>query len=119
MLVSSLCLVHCLALPLVIAALPALGNVLPGDFVVHLSLILVALPLTGFALWRGSRAHGQRTPLLLGLFGLLLVGAAVPLTSLVVAEVLLTVVGGLIVVTAHLLNWRAHRRGCAVPGHRH
>ena len=119
MIISSLCLVHCLALPLLIAALPAFGNALPGDFAVHLILILVALPVTGFALWRGARAHGRRRPLMLGLTGLLLVATALPLTGFALVEAALTVGGGLLVVAAHVLNWRGHAESCRDIAHGH
>jgi len=53
---SSLCLLHCLALPLLAAALPLFGAWAEAEWV-HAVFVAIALPITGFALWR---AHRQR-----------------------------------------------------------
>ena len=118
MLVSSLCLVHCLALPLMIAALPALGNTLPSDAMIHSALILVALPVTGYALLRGYRTHRRTPPLLIGAVGMLLVAAALFVGPRIYLEQALTILGGLLVTGAHLINWRSagHHAG---DGHGH
>lgn len=50
---SSLCLLHCLALPLLAAALPLFGTWAEAEWV-HLLFVAIALPLTGYALWRAS-----------------------------------------------------------------
>lgn len=51
---SSLCLLHCLALPLLAAALPLFGVWAEAEWV-HLVFVAIALPMTGFALWRAER----------------------------------------------------------------
>lgn len=51
---SSLCLLHCLALPLLAAALPLFGTWAEAEWV-HLLFVAIALPLTGYALWRAER----------------------------------------------------------------
>lgn len=53
---SSLCLLHCLALPLLAAALPLFGTWAEAEWV-HLLFVAIALPLTGYALWRAERRH--------------------------------------------------------------
>ncbi len=79
---SSLCLLHCLALPLLAAALPLFGTWAEAEWV-HLLFVAIALPLTGYALWRAERRHPL--PVLAwatagGGLGLLLAGAlALPL----------------------------------------
>ena len=50
---SSLCLLHCLALPLLAAALPLFGVWAEAEWV-HLVFVAIALPMTGFALWRAG-----------------------------------------------------------------
>lgn len=53
---SSLCLLHCLALPLLAAALPLFGAWAEAEWV-HAVFVAIALPVTGFALWRAHRQH--------------------------------------------------------------
>lgn len=107
--ISSACLVHCLALPLLGAMLPLFAASLPADEWVHPLLLGTALPVTGLALLRGYRRHRLARPALLGCLGLGLITAAL-FSGAHDVEAVLTVAGGLLVATAHLLNWRSHRR---------
>ncbi len=108
--ISSVCLVHCLALPLIIALLPAITSSLPPDSWVHPVLIGLAVPVTGGALWRGYSVHRRGRPALIGCAGLGLIGTALLFRD-TLAEPVLTVAGGALVACAHILNWRGHR-GC-------
>lgn len=109
---SSLCLLHCLALPLLAAALPLFGAWAQAEWV-HLLFVAIALPLTGYALWRADRRH--RLPVMawtaagLGL-GLLLAGA-VELPSHA-WETPLTVTGSLLLAATHIWNARRRHRHC-------
>ncbi|HEL5085468.1 TPA: MerC family mercury resistance protein, partial [Stenotrophomonas maltophilia] len=105
---SSLCLLHCLALPLLAAALPLFGTWAEAEWV-HLLFVTIALPLTGYALWRAERRHPL--PVLawaaagVGL-GLLLAGAlALPSHDW---ETPMTVTGSLLLAATHIWNAR-HR----------
>ncbi|MFN7176638.1 MAG: MerC domain-containing protein [Thermaurantiacus sp.] len=110
---SSLCLIHCLAVPLFALAMPAVvgasGHDHAHDHLLHLLLIGLAAPVSVFAFWRGLRRHGRVGPLTLGVagFALMLAGAFAhgPMVQL------MTVAGGLVVAGAHLANWRARRLG--------
>lgn len=110
--ISSACLAHCLALPFVIALLPAIASSLPPDSWIHPVLIGLALPVTGAALWRGYHLHRRTRPALIGLAGLGLIASAL-LARGGLAEPALTVLGGLLVSAAHILNWRGHHAGPA------
>ena len=118
-LISSICLVHCLALPILLALLPAWAPLLPPDSWVHPLLIGVALPVTGLALLRGFHAHRDRRAALYGIVGLALVAIAAFLVTAPLAEAGLTVVGGLFVAMAHVTNWRAHTPLCVDDHHGH
>lgn len=107
-LISSVCVVHCLALPLVIALLPVIAEVLPADIWVHVVLIGFAVPVTGFTLLRGYFCHGDPRPTLMGGAGLALVASGIFATSPVIV-VALTVVGGLLVAGGHILNMHDYR----------
>ena len=120
---SALCLVHCLALPLIIAALPALSHLLSLPESVHLWILLFALPTAGLAFVTGRTRHGAFYPLIIGAFGLvaLAIGVAFGNSRL---ETPVTVTGSLLLAAAHIANWRlrhAHAdsdcgHGCAA-GH--
>mgnify|MGYP006265997723 FL=1 len=101
---SFLCLIHCLALPLVSVALPLAGTMAEAEWV-HQVLVLIALPITAFALLRSSVGSARPDfvfPALLGL-GLLLAGAFVePFHD---RERLLTVAGALSLAAAHARRW--------------
>lgn len=112
---SSLCLLHCLALPLLAAALPLFGTWAKAEWV-HLLFVAIALPLTGYALWRAERRHPL--PALawatagMGL-GLLLAGAlALPSHDW---ETPLTVSGSLLLAATHLWNARHRHHASYLP----
>ena len=107
---SLLCLVHCLALPLIAAAIPALANVLELPESAHLVLLLLAVPVSAFALVRGYRHHGAMLPALFGGVGLALLAAGVFAASTEAMETGLTVAGGLLLAAAHLRNWKLRAR---------
>ncbi|MBS7455771.1 MerC domain-containing protein [Coralloluteibacterium stylophorae] len=107
---SGLCLVHCLALPLLAAALPLFGAWAEAEWV-HILFVAIAVPLTSSALWRSHRQH--RLPAALralaaaGLLGLVLGALGWPAHEW---ETPLTVAGSLMLASAHVWNWsRRHR----------
>ena len=108
---SSLCLLHCLGLPLLALAVPALAGALAHDHahdhLVHLLLVAIALPVSTLAFLRGLRAHARRLPVALAGPGFLLMVAGALAHGPAVQ--ILTVGGGLVVAAAHLVNWRARR----------
>lgn len=107
---SGLCLAHCLLLPAAAAALPLLGAWTRSELV-HLLFALVAAPLSGLAL-----LGGERKPVLL----LALAGSGVMLLAAGVftpwpwAHTPVTVLGSLLLVAAHIWNWRRLRPARAV-----
>lgn len=109
---SGLCLVHCLAFPILIAFLPALDNFLPRQWWVHPLILAIALPLAGAALWRGWHRHHDLRPPVLGAVGLFLLTIGILAGEGGPFEIGFTVAGGLTLVAAHVLNWR-------LDGHRH
>jgi len=122
---SGLCLVHCLALPVLAAFLPVLGAWSHAEWV-HLLFAAVAVPLTGLALWRVHRRRPLPLPLralaVAGLAGLLAGAFGWPDAAM---ETPVTVAGSLMLVSAHVWNWRrmshAHvpaAYGVPAPRHR-
>ena len=111
---SGLCLVHCLALPVLLSLAPALTWA--EQEWVHLGLAIMALLVTVNALrsWpRDTLGMAMRGLAALGL-GLLFFGALAEISEL--AERGVTVFGACLLASAHGLSWfLASRRGA----HRH
>ena len=107
---SALCLIHCLALPLIIAWLPALSDWLSWPESVHLWILLAALPLSFFALWRHALCEGRKVPFLLGMAGLAIMASALLIEGSPL-EPFVTSIGAALLAAAHILNWRG-RRSC-------
>lgn len=104
---SALCLVHCLALPVLAAMLPLASAWVQSEWV-HVVFVLIAAPLSALALLHGGPGHRAPAPWLalagLGV-GLLAFGALGPIRSW---ETPVTVAGSLCLATVHLWNWRRH-----------
>lgn len=104
---SGVCLVHCLALPVALLAAPAwhewLGRT---ETPLHWLLFVLALVVTGWALYAGFRRHADARVPLTGAAGLaIMLLAAVHLFGRS-AEASLTVLGAAVVAWAHVQNVR-------------
>jgi hypothetical protein len=125
-LLSGICIVHCLALPLLLVALPFLGGSFLGGHGFHEWLLLAVLPVSIVALGAGYRSHGDARVLWLGGAGLFLLAFATyghPWFGLPeIWERGISIVGGVIHAGGHILNFRRSRAlhaQCELPGHLH
>ncbi|MCP1727686.1 hypothetical protein J2T60_001686 [Natronospira proteinivora] len=110
---SGLCVVHCLALPVMAAALPWIAALGLANEWFHLGMLLLVVPLSVYALGRAWWVNGHLMPLALGLPGLGLMVVA-PLEFLAwhseAREQALTLLGAAVLSGAHLLNlWNSFR----------
>lgn len=107
-LLSGLCLIHCIATPLLVAlgGLGLIGNLLASEWI-HSALILPIAILALTSLPSGWKLHRRSYPALTGLLGLSLLIAA--LFAPHESEAALSVSGGLLLIGAHLSN-RLHCR---------
>ena len=103
MLASCLCVVHCLGFPLLIASLPALATMFGEGYGFHLAILAIAIPSSLFALLIGRGRHRAWWPLVVGCIGLTSLGLAV---LEVLPDVAGTVAGSVMLVAAHIANWR-------------
>lgn len=106
---SALCMVHCLGLPALAILLPALA--LPSSHAFHVGLLAFVAPIALIALAAGFRRHRAWAPVTAGAFGLCLLILAVAPGLPETAEKGLTVAGGVVLVVAHLANTRLARCG--------
>ncbi len=117
---SAACMVHCLVLPILLAAVPAVSAfiVIPESF--HRWALLFAAPIApiaAIALVGGHARHAASWPLCLGAagLGLMTIGAfALPEGGV---EITVTVTGGILVALAHTANLRL-RHSCGSLGDR-
>ena len=100
---SGLCVVHCLALPFLVAVLPFLGIFSQNDWV-HKVLVLIAAPLSAFALWRSNAWQKSEVTVPMA-SGLMLLAMAAFLPSLDAYEAVLSVIGALLVAASHAINY--------------
>ena len=104
-LLSGLCLIHCVASALVIAALASAGGALL-DPLVHEIGLGIAIALGFLALGWGYREHGRIVPIMVGAAGIALMIAALALGHGPI-EIPLTMLGVTLLAVGHLLNRRA------------
>jgi len=108
-LLSLVCMIHCLAIPLLAALLPIVGGVLLPDREFHWVMLGLVLPASLWALMSGCRRHrrlrvaaigsaGLGVLIAVALFGHALFGPA--------GERFATSAGSTLVAVAHFLNYR-------------
>lgn len=106
---SSLCLVHCLALPVLLVLLPALAAfiALPESF--HLWALIAAVPMSALAISVGFMRHRRWPPVVLAIGGLIFLGAGELFFHGGTREVWFAVLGLFQLGVAHALNLRLSR----------
>ena len=106
--ISSLCIVHCLLLPIGIVLIPSIGLQTLADEAFHQMLIVAVLLTSCSALFMGCRQHKVWRVLAWGVSGLFLLIAAV-LFGHDFGELFekgLTLIGSLFVIIGHVQNYR-------------
>ena len=113
---SALCALHCLLLPITVILYPNTTSVFPNDEVVHLSILFVVIPISLFALFRGSQIHKKPSIFYFGVLGLTVLILALVAGHFIFGEYgekILTLVGSGVLILAHLRNFKVCRdRGC-------
>ncbi len=107
LLLSGLCLLHCLGGALVFAGAALAGGWLSHQ--VHLIGLGLAMPLAGFALLRGFWQHERRVVLAGGGLGLGLMAASLLVAHHSASELWLSVTGVSVLAGAHFMNMRLTR----------
>jgi uncharacterized membrane protein YdcZ (DUF606 family) len=112
---SGICLVHCIAMPFILAFAPAFAHLLPADESIHrgLALLVVCAGLPSFV--SGYRRHKKKRAILGGMLGMAVILASLMLGDRLgshATEVGVTSLGSVMLCTAHLIN-RTFCRRCA------
>ncbi|MEA1070948.1 MerC domain-containing protein [Sphingomonas sp. LY29] len=99
---SGLCLVHCVATSVFLAAVASAGGMLGADWVHEVGLVL-AMIMAGLALGKGILSHGYTMPSAVGGLGLGVMAGALTMPH-DGSEAAYTMVGVAIVALGHRLN---------------
>jgi hypothetical protein len=110
---SAICLVHCLAVPVLVAVLPIAVVSFGSDQHFHGLMLWLVVPTSVFGFSLGYRLHRRADIVLTGAAGIAVLAAAAlyghtawPQT----AELLVSVAGSLLLGSAHWRNFRLVRR---------
>lgn len=117
--VSIACGIHCILTPILLLALPSLGEAFHAP-IVHRVIAVLVTGIAAYALWRGYRRHGHALPVIIGSVGVLTIWSALfipheahdhdhfhlPMGTIV------TILGSLLLITGHILNIKNCRAGC-------
>jgi drug/metabolite transporter (DMT)-like permease len=110
---SAICVVHCLAVPLIVAILPIAAISFGGDSHFHALMLWLVVPVSVAGLVMGYRVHGRLSLVALGVAGVLVVAAAATFGHeqwSPLAEVLVSVAGSLLLASAHWMNFVVVRK---------
>lgn len=100
----SLCLIHCIVLPLTVTLFPIMG-LISGDELVHKLLVLLAAPATIWLVYKASLGNRNLVFIVTALTGLALLLIAAFVEPLSRYETSLTVVGATVLGFSHLQRW--------------
>lgn len=106
---SALCVVHCLAGPIVLVTGSLLPSVLLADESFHRAMVWFVVPTSAAAFSLGCRRHKDRRTFLLGVagvLGLVLAGTALHGMFGEVSEKIVTLLAGAALITGHVRNFR-------------
>ena len=109
MTLSFACILHCLFMPAFLITSVTFASIEFSDELLHYSILFLAIPVSLFALLSGKKNHNNNLIFIVGILGLTVLFSAifsegnfygVPL------ETLLTIIGSMIVITAHYKNYQ-------------
>lgn len=106
---SLLCAVHCLAFPVLLVLVPASAALPLNTEAFHYWMVCCVIPTSLYALNAGCKKHNISYVLVTGIFGLLVLIAAIVFSALGFGETLeksLTVVGAAVIASVHLWNYK-------------
>ena len=109
---SAICLIHCLFAPsLIILSYSSLALTLESELI-HKAILLLTIPVSIFAISLGYKNHSNNSIIYTGIAGLtilisaLLVGESIGEN----AELILTILGSLMVITCHYRNYNVCKK---------
>ena len=110
---SAICIVHCLAVPLVVAVLPLAALGLGGESHFHAVMLWLVVPISVIGLVMGYREHNRAAIVIAGIVGMAVVSVAAILGHgqwPISIEVLVSLVGSVLLAGAHWANFVVVRK---------
>ena len=106
MIISGLCAIHCVSLPILLLTGLAVGfsSMGPVHDKVEISIMLLSTIIVTWAMMRGFKAHGDRKPVIWALIGIALL--FIGFFWINTAGHLIMALGGIFVAIGHLVNLR-------------
>jgi len=106
---SATCIIHCLLTPVAIIAIPTLANLGASEELLHLLFAIFAIPVAAFSLWCGYKQHRVIQPIFYAVPGISFLWIAMELHEPHWLESVVTGIGGILIISAHVLNHRFKR----------
>ncbi len=101
---SALCLIHCLAAPLIVIMIPVMAETAQSELT-HQVLAFIAVPVSLLVIWQTLAAHGNKLFITAALTGVGLLLTAVFVEAMSAHAEQITIVGALLLSSAHLWRW--------------
>lgn len=114
MIISGVCVIHCLLTPVIILSLPWFEDIFSHE-VVHLSLLLFLFPLAIFTFTHGYKTHKKLSIVMMGAIGIIFISIPILIHPTELIEQAITVTGSIILIIAHYNNLK----GCKCHKHHH
>ena len=109
------CCIHCLLTPILLMMAPALGEIFQNEFI-HIGLFVLVVPIALYSFISTYLKNGHRKPLVFGIIGLFGLLSGLLIHTLMEGgnhneifhdvEIGVNIISGLIMIYAHLINFR-------------
>jgi hypothetical protein len=104
---SAICMMHCLFAPsLIVVSYSSLALTLESE-IIHKAILLLTIPVSIFAISLGYKNHSNNSIIYTGIAGLTILISALLIGESIGenAELILTILGSLMVITCHYKNY--------------
>lgn len=111
MVLSFLCLIHCLSMPIILTALPFLAK----GYISHTTEIILvggSLIIAIFLLQKDYKVHHKSAPFILLFSAVISQGIGFFIVN-EQQETMFVIIGSLLMASAYLLNWNLHQKTCS------
>ena len=109
---SAICMMHCLFAPsLIVLSYSSLALTLESELI-HKAILLLTIPVSIFAISLGYKNHSNNSIIYTGIAGLTILISALLIGESIGenAELILTILGSLMVITCHYRNYNACKK---------